>query len=436
MAECISAMGLTHQRAGFGQRVTPRAGSVVASASRAAWDPEPDYFFHWVRDSAIVMRVAAALMRRAEDRSVRVRWRARIADYVDFSLSLSAIDGREFLSRHPYRERTAAAFRRFLRPASEVRALRGERLLGEPRFNPDGTPDVQRWSRPQYDGPALRVLSCLAFLEGGDERREPAATAVAALLRQDLDFTLRHAGEPCIGPWEEPKQVGQHYYVLLVQAAALRRGGAWARAQGDIDRGRACRAAARRLLCTLDGHWSEARGHYLALRPDGTPAGGLDASVLVAAVDADLASGRHSHRDPKMRATLAALERHFAAALPLNRSRPPGCGIALGRYPGDVYFGGGAWFPTTLASACLRYRRGAVSAGDAVMRTVRRLAGPDGALPEQVDAVTGAHRSARNLAWSHAAFIEAALTRDAVIRRAAGIRSRGVQARAARRGRP
>ena len=33
----------------------PKPGSVVASPVLAAYDPEPDYFFHWYRDSAVVM---------------------------------------------------------------------------------------------------------------------------------------------------------------------------------------------------------------------------------------------------------------------------------------------------------------------------------------------------------------------------------------------
>jgi glucoamylase len=434
MSESISATHLTHERKGFGQRVTPRPGSVLASPERAAWDPEPDYFFHWVRDSAIVMRVVVALMRRARDPAARALWRRRVTDFVDFSLALAGIDGASYVATHPYRQRAAAAFRRFLRPASQLRALKGDRLLGEPRFNPDGTPDVQHWSRPQYDGPALRALTCLAFLAACTEREEPATAAAQSLLRQDLDFTLRHAGAPCIGPWEEATAVGQHYYVMLVQAAALRRGANWARC--DADAAGAYRAAAARLLAALDRHWSEECGCYLAMRRPGRAPAGLDASVLVAAVDAGLASGRHSPRDSHMRASLAALEAHFAHALPLNRERPAGHGIALGRYPGDAYFGGGAWFPTTLASACLRYRRGAVASGDAVMRTVRRLAGPNGALSEQVDRETGQHRSARNLAWSHAAFIEAALVREAAIQKAVGSRSRAGQGRAGRPDRP
>ena len=39
----------------FGQVIVPKKGSVVASPVPASYDPDPDYFFHWYRDSAIVM---------------------------------------------------------------------------------------------------------------------------------------------------------------------------------------------------------------------------------------------------------------------------------------------------------------------------------------------------------------------------------------------
>jgi glucoamylase len=96
----------------------------------------------------------------------------------------------------------------------------------------------------------------------------------------------------------------------------------------------------------------------------------------------------------------------------------------LGRNRADRYFGGGAWYPTTLAAAAIYYRRarcaGAdaaalVERGDCFMRTVRRLTPDDGALSEQVDRVTGVQTSAHHLTWSYAAFVSTAyLRRDAV----------------------
>ena len=55
MLRAVSATNLVKERPGFGQRVVPRPGSVLASPVLAAYDPDPDYFFHWFRDSAIII---------------------------------------------------------------------------------------------------------------------------------------------------------------------------------------------------------------------------------------------------------------------------------------------------------------------------------------------------------------------------------------------
>ena len=59
MLRAVSATNLVKERPGFGQRVVPRPGSVLASPVPAAYDPDPDYFFHWFRDSAIIIDASA-----------------------------------------------------------------------------------------------------------------------------------------------------------------------------------------------------------------------------------------------------------------------------------------------------------------------------------------------------------------------------------------
>ena len=243
MARAISATHLVRRREAFAQIVVPAPGSVLASPEIADWDPEPDYFFHWVRDSAIVMRSVTDLMEDAATDLERQRWRGHFEDFLRFSLALSSLDGAQFLAHSRHRQATRRGARKFLRRDAEIRALAGDKLLGEPRFNPDGTIDILRWSRPQYDGPALRALACLRFLAAGG----PQTNELVRLLRQDLGFTLRHAGRRCIGPWEEAGQNVRHYYVALVQLGALVHGRKWA-----DDAAGAWRAAEKRLRDGLD----------------------------------------------------------------------------------------------------------------------------------------------------------------------------------------
>ena len=87
MAECISATSIVKHRPGFGQTVRPAKGSVIAAIGSAHSETEPDYFFHWLRDSAVIMDAALMLAERGIDADA---WRQRFAEFVRFSLDLRA----------------------------------------------------------------------------------------------------------------------------------------------------------------------------------------------------------------------------------------------------------------------------------------------------------------------------------------------------------
>ncbi len=55
MLASVSPVGILKERPGFGQTIRPVRGAIVASPVLADWNPEPDYFFHWFRDSAVVI---------------------------------------------------------------------------------------------------------------------------------------------------------------------------------------------------------------------------------------------------------------------------------------------------------------------------------------------------------------------------------------------
>ncbi|QIE57271.1 hypothetical protein G5B40_18585 [Pikeienuella piscinae] len=66
LRRAVSATGRARRRASFGWSVTPAPGSVLASPRFGAWDPEPDYFHHWVRDAAVTIRALSAIVARSE----------------------------------------------------------------------------------------------------------------------------------------------------------------------------------------------------------------------------------------------------------------------------------------------------------------------------------------------------------------------------------
>ncbi|HKT73676.1 MAG TPA: glycoside hydrolase family 15 protein [Steroidobacteraceae bacterium] len=421
MRRSISAVDLVKERPGFGQAVRALPGSVVASPVLAAYDPDPDYFFHWYRDSAVVMDALRLLHL---DRIVTPSdARAAFADFVRFNSGLAMLDGGELVRSPEWRARVTPDFRKFLRTDADLRGAVGAAVSGETRVNPDGTLDISQWARPQNDGPATRALMMLQWM-GCAPVDAAVKEAAAALIRADLAFVKQSGRESCFDIWEEER--GRHYYTLRVSAGALRAGHDWLREQGDAKEAEACLGEAGAILEELDGFWLEQEGHYRSRILEGGARSSkeLDIAIVFAAIHGGEGGLAHSVHDPRVHATLAALEAIFAADYPINHGRPQGRGVAMGRYRGDVYYSGGAYYFSTLAAAELCFRAAAGSQGgqflergDAFLETVRAFTPPDGQMSEQFDQKTGAQTSARHLAWSYAALISCRWARRAAVER-------------------
>ena len=373
-------------RKGFGQVIMTARGSVVASPVPASYDPDPDYFFHWFRDSALVMD-ALALVRDAVPGSRRL-----FKDFVDFSLGLSRLDGRQM----PLDWRAAAApdFVRFLR--QDIGHAHGDAIPAETRVNPDGTLDISDWPRPQYDGPALRALALL--------RWGPAHESEKSLLKKDLVFILTHARRPCFDIWEE--EIGLHYYTLSVCEAALTAGATWCLST-DRQFSADCLREADNLTALRRSFWLQGEGYVRSrILSQGRSAKELDISVILAA--------NHARQvcDSRLIATLKQLAAQFRNSYAINREHGPG--PAMGRYAGDRYYSGGAYYFSTLGAAEFCYRVGDRDHGDAFLQTVRRFTPENGLMSEQFDQTTGAQTSAKDLAWSHAAFLSCVHAREAI----------------------
>jgi len=407
MLEAVSATHITQIRPGFGQTVTPIKGSIVASSVLAAWDPDPDYFFHWFRDSAVVIDAIRVLH---EGGTLGPEALDHFSDFVTFSLSLP--------HREPVTDRakTKSDFAQYLRPDGEIAAISAEDVAAETRVNPDGTLDISRWSRPQHDGPALRLIAVLRWLSADIPLDTDIRTKASRLANSDIDFILRHLGEAAFDMWEEEQ--GQHYYTLRAEATALAKAASWLE---DTKKAEACRAAVSGLNRRLDGFWREKDGFYSS-RLTGDPTKNLDISVIFAVIHADDEGPLHSIRDVRMLATLSKLEELFDGLYAINQGRPEDRAPAMGRFASDVYFSGGAYYFSTLAAAEFYFRLAAectgdlardyFAKGDAFLETVRAFTPASGELSEQFDRSTGQQVSAKKLAWSYAAFITAIAARN------------------------
>ena len=427
----ISRTDLVKERRGFGRWVRPAKGSILASPVLAAYDPDPDYFFHWLRDSAVVID---ALRQLVESGGVDAQEGLGIfRDFLSFSLALSALDGRDFLEKAgDYRAKVEPHFLQFLRPEAEIREIAGDNVLGEPRFDPDGALDILKWSRPQHDGPALRVLAVLRFCSSAAAGDAEVRALAGQLLRRDLAFTLARWRTPSFDIWEE--ELGRHYYTRLVQSEALSEGARWLEGIGEAWEANACREAAREIETQLRDFWSDEKG-FTRSRLGASGEKDLDIATLLAVIHAGRLKGAHSVCDPKTLATAARLEDLFGRLYKINEAAPEGRAPAMGRYADDRYYSGGAYYFSTLGAAEFYYRAAArrdasplhdadhamsfdalLRRGDMFMATVAAFTPANGDLSEQFDRSTGAQTSAKNLAWSHAAFITAFASRAKALR--------------------
>ena len=101
------------------------SGIIIASPSKE----NPDYFYHWIRDSAIIIRTLIKEYNSSNDSNLK----NIIINYVKTEIKLQKLN-----------------------------TLSG---LGEPKFNVDKTPFNEEWGRPQNDSPALRVLALIDVLQ-------------------------------------------------------------------------------------------------------------------------------------------------------------------------------------------------------------------------------------------------------------------------------
>ena len=423
----------------FLQTVVPKPGSVLA-ADRGG-STEPDYAFHWVRDSSLIMREVAGLVTLGQP-SHAANFRRRWEDYSQFTRALQ------------------------LSPSTVG--------SGEVRYNLDGTQDYLQWSRPQHDGPPLRALAFMYFRAQRAAAGNPEYTArVDSVLRQDLDDIAANWNSSGFDLWEEYN--GHDFHARVVRVGALRAGAHWARAVGDTTRAEFYAKTEQQLREALEDHWSQAKGYYgfhvgRKVYWDGKerakPGDNFDAAVVTAAVHSRLTDGRYSLLDDRILASAVRAEDLFTKLYAINRGMGASHGALYGRYEGDNYFGGNPFVFITLEFAEAHYRiasllaqrrslavtplnrefldralrradvlplidgrrdaladkamrrallRGLVLRGDDILRTVMRLTPESGKLPEQFNQNDGAVASSSNVSWSHSALLAATRARAAAL---------------------
>ncbi len=289
---------------------TPK-GFIVAAPSKSS----PDYYYHWVRDAALVMNAL-------QESLPLEKFKPIAKDYIN-------------LVKHH----------------QNISKLSGQ---GEPKFNPDGTSYTLPWGRPQNDGPALRVLTlgryALQLIKDGQTEYvkshlyNPILPA-RSVLKIDLEYTSHHYNDDDFDLWEEIK--GKNFYSKMAQRKALLMGAKIAKKLGDHGAAQWYFSQGQKLDRQLNKFWSREQDHILSTidRTGGlTKASRLDASSFLAVLHSGSFKLSYNHTDNRVLRTIDKLVAKFKDIYSINQRFS---GVAIGRYPEDHYFGGHPWFLLT-----------------------------------------------------------------------------------------
>ncbi|KAK9460630.1 Six-hairpin glycosidase-like protein, partial [Lipomyces oligophaga] len=288
-------------------------GTPVASPSRHL----PNYYYHWVRDGAITMRAVIKKYRSTGS----PRMREIVENYIATSKRVAAIDN-----------------------------LSGLRFnlenLGEPKFHVDGSAFNAEWGRPQRDGPALRAIALIEYIEALDIHDDASfdylENLYQSLIKPDLEYVSHFWAAPGFDLWEEVN--GLHFFTAMVQHRALEMGESLSSTVfQDIGAAQWYHSQAVGLSAFIHSFWNKERGHLVETL--GSSRSGLDSALLLGAIHGSSASTFELHSD-EIIASLNALVLDMRTRHPINildaldsdGDLPPSIGI--GRYPEDVYYGG------------------------------------------------------------------------------------------------
>lgn len=440
-----------------------RSGTVIAATSRQ----DPDYYYHWARDGALVMDAVSDFYESASSQESRRRYGDTLKDFA-------------FLTRRHQTMKTPSGDGERKASGQDTPNLSD---LGEPKFEVNGEAFTGEWGRPQDDGPALRAVTFIRFarllLERGETefvkrvlyRNElPPFSAIKA----DLEHVSNRWGNTSFDLWEEIR--GHHFYTRLSQRRALVEGAKLARNLGDVTAAEWYEKQVPALEAEIERHWNGSKGYLEATRnrDDGIDwkTSGLDVSVILGALHAAGDDGYFSATDERVLATAQRLIETFRALYPINRDDLPG--TVIGRYPEDRFdpsveksTKGNPWVLATAALGELYWRAAAefkrtgrieitgpnegffnfalkqagrnerfspgqtLVAGtpgfDALLEALTRAgqnqidriyyhANPDGSLSEQIHRETGFMHAAPNLTWSYAAFLKLLRAKDVFLK--------------------
>lgn len=365
-----------------------KEGSILASPSTK----DPNYFYDWVRDSGIIMKTILNF--------VKVQ-----LDFIDCD-----IESESLLKHISFRNYKLIAF--CLKNFNHNYVLMQQENLsgnidlnsdlkgmGEPKWNLDETRYDDPWGRPQNDGPAIRAMAALHFIQllrRFNIKLEDLIGAVKELgllkydiffknevefinkyIFLDLKFISLNWQEENFDLWEEIK--GYHFFTSLVQLKAVQLGIENLPFYQAIDSS----VLSKEFMHTLDetyanilnfmendaGYTETDKCYYIETPQSKEFRCGLDIATIIGSnlthdylFEHDLGNAEipYSSKDSKILNNLYHLGTKFVDIYPINdefKKSKLSIGCCMGRYPEDIYNGNGTshgnpWF-LAVSNSCL-----------------------------------------------------------------------------------
>lgn len=375
-------------------------GAIIASPSRQ----HPDYYYDWVRDSAIAMGLISQWYQASHDQS----YQFQLYQYVSW-VELT----QKQISPH------------------------GVDVMGEPKFYVSGDVYDGAWARPQNDGPALRAMALVRFantlLDRGEKKyveqhlyQSTLHSQAMGVIKKDLEYIAHHWQDANFDLWEEV--YGHHFFTAMVQRRALLEGSKLAIRMSDPEAASYYQHQVQLLNQRVKQHLNHSSGLIDATfspHPGPQKWHELDSAVLLAVLLTQGEDNLIDLDDIYLKNTINELHKYFKSQFPVNQSRQDA--VLFGRYPGDTYDGyqtngqGNPWFILTatmaeyyyVAASQLAIKQGTgqktkymAKQGEAYLRLVKQFA-PKMRMKEQINLSNGEQQGADSLTWNYTALLRA-----------------------------
>ncbi|KAB8301058.1 hypothetical protein EYC80_002980 [Monilinia laxa] len=405
------------------------SGIVIASPDKV----NPDYFYTWTRDSALVFKTLV-------DTFISSSYSASLQQEIENYISAQA----------------------GLQTVSNPSGGFSSGGLGEPKFNADKTAFTGSWGRPQRDGPALRATAMITYSKWliANGYTSTVQDIVWPIIRNDLSYVTQYWNQTGFDLWEEVQ--GSSFFTIAAQHRALVEGSALAAQIGQSCT--YCDSQAPQVLCFLQSFWSPSSGYIISNINQNNGRSGKDANSILSSIQTfdPTAACDASTFQPCSDRALAnhkVVTDSFRSIYSINSGIAQGVAIAVGRYSEDSYYGGNPWYLNTLAAAEQLYdalytwnKQGSITVtatslaffkdfsssitagtyasstttyttlynaiktyADGYINVVATYAQSNGSLSEQFNRAGGAPLSAYDLTWSYAAFLTAVARRAGVV---------------------